>query len=90
MHRAYKSLNILLEASYDVLNYQREVAVAARPEAFNSVMIFIQMNGETVFVKGGQLLRERERTKTVWGDRFRGGTKNFVTGPTVIQRCAMI
>ena len=90
MHRAYKSLNILLEASYDVLNYQREVAVAARPEAFNSVMIFIQMNGETVFVKGGQLLRERERTKTVWGDRFCGGTKNFVTGPTVIQRCAMI
>ena len=54
--------------------------MAARPEAFNSVMIFIQMNGETVFVKGGQLLRERERTKTVRGDRFRGGTKNFVTG----------
>ena len=54
--------------------------MAARPEAFNSVMIFIQMNGETVFVKGGQLLRERERTKTVRGDRFRGGTKDFVTG----------
>ena len=43
--------------------------MAARPEAFDSVMIFIQMTGETVFVKGGQLLRERERTKTVRGDQ---------------------